>query len=121
MRKPSERDCMASDEVEFCSCAPGTTSIHAAMAGLDHVPPYISKYSVSLKHLYLGNNNISKIENLDSIRDLETLELWGNEISAIENIGSLPSLQVLRAGGNPISSRECASGRKRYSRVAITC
>lgn len=57
----------------------------------------------SLQQLYLYNNQITKMENLKHCPILEELNLSGNKISRVENVGNyLLNLRVLRLSANPI-------------------
>ncbi len=53
--------------------------------------------------LDLSFNRISKIENLDSLVNLEKLYLASNRISEVEGLSSLKKLQVLELGANRIT------------------
>lgn len=48
-----------------------------------------------LTHLYLQNNNISKIDGLDSLLSLKKLYLDRNKIQKIENLGGCKNLEEL--------------------------
>lgn len=52
-------------------------------------------YSTNLTHLYLQNNCISCIENLRSLKRLEKLYLGGNYIAVIEGLEGLEELREL--------------------------
>lgn len=48
-----------------------------------------------MKHLYLQNNNISRIKGLDTLKNLKKLYLGYNKISVIEKIDKLSELEEL--------------------------
>lgn len=54
--------------------------IDLSFNGLRTIPTAFSKVSSTLIHLYLVNNKIKKIENLDSLDHLKMLELGSNRI-----------------------------------------
>ncbi len=56
----------------------------------------------NLKELNLSSNNISKIENLNNLINLEELDLSINNISKIENIENLVSLEKIYLDDNYI-------------------
>lgn len=53
--------------------------------------------------LYLFNNEIAKIENLDNLKNLTCLYLQMNKINKIENLHKLVKLKKLYLGNNEIS------------------
>lgn len=57
----------------------------------------------NLEWLDLSFNNISKIEGLDKLIHLKDLSLYNNQIKKIENLDNLTNLQVLSLGNNPIN------------------
>ena len=57
----------------------------------------------NLKELYLSQNFIEKIENLDKLVNLEILDLAFNKISKLENIETLTQLTDLWLNNNNIS------------------
>ncbi|MFW9990102.1 MAG: leucine-rich repeat domain-containing protein [Candidatus Odinarchaeota archaeon] len=76
--------------------------------------PYINKIEnlntlINLEHLRLIGGRISKIENLENLQSLKFLDLSANNISEIEGLENLKNLEILRfgntfelTGGNPI-------------------
>ena len=58
----------------------------------------------------LGKNQITRIRGLDSLKNLEMLDLHTNKISKIENISHLSGLRVLNLSNNNISAVENLSG-----------
>ncbi len=60
----------------------------------------------SLQELNLSNNEISDIESIKELKSLQTLSLWSNQISDIESIKELKSLQKLDLSNNKISDIE---------------
>ena len=59
---------------------------------------------VNLKELYLSQNFIEKIENLEKLVKLEILDLAFNKISKLENIETLSELTDLWLNNNNISN-----------------
>lgn len=57
-----------------------------------------------LVELYLSQNFIEKIENLESLVNLEILDLAHNKISVIENLGNLKKLKDLWLNNNLIKN-----------------
>ena len=57
---------------------------------------------VNLEELYLGLNQIKKIENLEPLVQLKQLELHHNNIKKIEGLGELTSLKQLGLDNNQI-------------------
>ena len=57
-------------------------------------------------HLYLGECQITKLENLDKLINLQILFLYNNKISKLENLDSLTSLEILYVGNNQITKIE---------------
>lgn len=56
-----------------------------------------------LEEFYISFNGISKIEGLDSLINLQTLELAKNQISQIENISHLSKLEEFWFNDNRVS------------------
>jgi Leucine-rich repeat (LRR) protein len=50
---------------------------------------------INLIKIDLGNNQIKKIENLDNLINLQELNLLGNQIKKIENLNNLTNLRTL--------------------------
>ncbi len=65
------------------------------------IPPVVNTL-VDLETLDLGNNRISTIDNLDNLVNLKTLDLTGNVIEEISGLESLISLSTLGLAGNVI-------------------
>ena len=57
----------------------------------------------STRKLYLVSNKITKIENVNHLRDLQLLELGDNRIRSIENLEGLENLKELYIGKNKIA------------------
>ena len=51
----------------------------------------------------MGKNNIEKIKNLNTLTELEILDLHSNKIKNIENIYFLKKLKVLNLANNQIT------------------
>lgn len=62
-----------------------------------------------LERLHLYQNQIRKIENLDSNLGLKELHLQCNEIKRVENVSRLVNLQILCLSENPIDSLDAIS------------
>lgn len=60
--------------------------------------------------LYLFNNEITKIENLNNLKNLTCLYLQRNKIQKIENLHALGKLRKLYLGYNEISVIEGLEG-----------
>ena len=60
---------------------------------------------MELRCLYLGQNMISHISGLESLKFLENLDLSQNGIHAVDNLSCLPKLRTLNLSGNKIRSR----------------
>ncbi|EFN69241.1 Leucine-rich repeat-containing protein 67, partial [Camponotus floridanus] len=69
--------------------------------------------------IYLQNNNISKIKNLDFACNLTHLYLQHNRITKIENLGSLQNLQKLYLGHNNIIIIEGLENTKQLKELHI--
>ena len=61
---------------------------------------------INLKYLLFINNQISVIENLDTLVNLEGLDLTGNQISVIENLDTLVNLFEIFLDNNQITVLE---------------
>ncbi|RCN45576.1 leucine Rich repeat-containing domain protein [Ancylostoma caninum] len=59
-----------------------------------------------LTHIYLVHNKITEIKGLDSLLELELLELGDNRIKKIENISHLVKLRELYLGKNKLTKIE---------------
>ena len=57
-----------------------------------------------LEELYLAENKIEKIENLDALKKLKTLDLSFNYIQIVENLGSLSMLEELWLSHNKMGN-----------------
>ncbi|XP_074589692.1 protein phosphatase 1 regulatory inhibitor subunit PPP1R7 homolog [Curcuma longa] len=62
----------------------------------------LSKISNTLKELYVSNNEIKKIEELEHFHLLQILELGSNRLRVMENLQTLTNLQELWLGRNRI-------------------
>jgi len=74
----------------------------------------------NLKVLYLNNNFIVKIENLNSLNKLGGLYLNQNNITKIENLASLINLKELYLNGNQITKIENLNYLDRLSSLSIS-
>jgi Leucine-rich repeat (LRR) protein len=54
---------------------------------------------VGLQELYLAENKIQRVENLEHLKRLETLDLSFNYLEVVENLAGLDSLQELWVNG----------------------
>lgn len=59
---------------------------------------------VNLRCLYLGKNVITEISGLSALTVLETLDLADNAISRLEGLSCLPMLRTLNVSGNRLRS-----------------
>ena len=62
-----------------------------------------------MKTLYLQENIIGKIENLESMTELDTLNLSKNFVSKIENISHMKKLTTLIMSNNNLTSADSIS------------
>ncbi|KAI3910884.1 hypothetical protein MKW98_022571 [Papaver atlanticum] len=62
----------------------------------------ISKVSSTLKELYVSKNEVTKMEELSHLHDLQILELGSNRLRVMENLDTLTNLQELWLGRNRI-------------------
>lgn len=69
--------------------------------------------------LYLFNNHISKIDNLDNLKNLTCLYLQRNKITKIENLQALGKLRKLYLGYNEISVIEGLEGLQRLEELHV--
>lgn len=63
----------------------------------------------ALKELNLSFNYITKIENLETLVNLEVLSLFSNHITKIENLQTLEKLVTLSIGNNLIATLDGVS------------
>eukprot|EP00116_Pleurobrachia_bachei_P007867 sb/3468129/ len=90
----------------LCAISPvSLTWLCLSANALTSVPVCVGKL-VNLRHLYLCNNKISVIENLEGCKHLETLEFRHNQIEKLEDgcLASLEKLQTLTLSSNHIST-----------------
>lgn len=59
---------------------------------------------MGLLHLDLGNNNLSCLDPLSSLKLLKTLNITCNNLSSLEGVGELSNLSSLNLAGNMIRS-----------------
>ncbi|CAN6456653.1 unnamed protein product [Victoria cruziana] len=62
----------------------------------------LSKVSNMLKELYVSKNEVTKMEELDHLHELQILELGSNRLRVMENLHNLKKLQELWLGRNRI-------------------
>ncbi|KAJ6435436.1 hypothetical protein OIU84_000594 [Salix udensis] len=62
----------------------------------------LSKVSNTLKELYVSKNEVTKIEEIDHLHQLQILELGSNRLRVMENMQNLTNLQELWLGRNRI-------------------
>ncbi|KAH1235904.1 Protein phosphatase 1 regulatory inhibitor subunit PPP1R7 [Glycine soja] len=62
----------------------------------------LSRVSDTLKELYVSNNEVAKIEEIEHFHQLQILELGSNKLRVMENLQSLENLQELWLGQNRI-------------------
>lgn len=75
----------------------------------------------SLKVVYLHNNAIRKIDNLNSAIHLTHLYLQRNEITRIENLDALTCLKKLYLGYNCIHRLENVSNLMQLEELHLEC
>ncbi|WBY56303.1 dynein light chain 1 [Plasmodium yoelii yoelii] len=66
---------------------------------------FLEDISGTLKQLWISYNNIDKLDNLQSLKNLQVLYLFHNKIKCLEEIdklNTLPELIELGLKGNPI-------------------
>ena len=69
---------------------------------LQHIPSTLSQLC-NLKHLFISNNKIQRIENLDNCKQLESIDLRHNQLQEISGISHLSRLSSLSVSANNIS------------------
>ncbi|XP_021900077.1 protein phosphatase 1 regulatory subunit pprA isoform X2 [Carica papaya] len=62
----------------------------------------LAKASSTLKELYVSKNEVTKMEEIDHLHDLQILELGSNRLRVMENLQNLTKLQELWLGRNRI-------------------
>lgn len=62
----------------------------------------LSKVSSTLKELYVSNNEVTKMEEIEHFQELNILELGSNRLRVMENLQNLINLQELWLGRNRI-------------------
>lgn len=77
------------------------THVHLEEEGIDEIDN-LEMLGVGVTNLYLHRNLITKIENLESMRNLVLLSLASNKITVVENLESLSCLKALDLGYNLI-------------------
>jgi len=79
--------------------------------GLEHLP--------CLRELYLEQNKLHRIENLQSLTSLTLLELGGNRIREIEGLSSLVQLRSLYLGKNKLDHIKELEGLTRLELLSL--
>lgn len=74
-----------------------------------------------MKVVYLHNNAIAKIENLNSMVHLTHLYLQRNQIARIENLDNLKNLKKLYLGYNRIHRLENICHLRRLEELHLEC
>ncbi|KAK1354799.1 Protein phosphatase 1 regulatory subunit pprA [Heracleum sosnowskyi] len=64
----------------------------------------LSKFTSTLKELYVSKNEVPKIEEIEHFHDLQLLELGSNRLRVMENLQNLTQLQELWLGRNRIKA-----------------
>ncbi|KDP42237.1 hypothetical protein JCGZ_02967 [Jatropha curcas] len=64
----------------------------------------LSKASNTLKELYVSKNEVTKMEEIDHLYQLQILELGSNRLRVMENLKNLTNLQELWLGRNRIKT-----------------
>ena len=78
------------------------SSLNLSFKSLIEIPKGLEQFK-NLEILYLHDNQISKIENLDNNINLTTLNLYNNKITKIENLDNLINLTYLNLSKNQIT------------------
>jgi len=94
--------------------------LHLGRCGLTKIPKAVNKLTIP-KELILSRNKIRKIENLDALWTLRSLNLVDNKITKIEGLDNLENLRVLDVRYNKINESECKAFEKDSSITSITC
>ncbi|MEY4902546.1 MAG: hypothetical protein RLZZ292_361 [Bacteroidota bacterium] len=83
------------------------TWLHVLNLGNNQITKITNLDNLSnVKYLYLENNQITKIENLGKLANLSELQLANNQITKIENLEKLTNLSELSLGNNQITKIE---------------
>ncbi|KAF1002165.1 protein phosphatase 1 regulatory inhibitor subunit PPP1R7 homolog [Apium graveolens] len=64
----------------------------------------LSKFTTTLKELYVSKNEVPKMEEIEHFHDLQLLELGSNRLRVMENLQNLTQLQELWLGRNRIKA-----------------
>jgi internalin A len=76
--------------------------------------------SENLRVLILSKNQIESIKiPMDTLKNLDVLDLHDNKISTIENINKLQTLRVLNLSNNQIDVLDNLSGMKNLSELNL--
>lgn len=86
---------------------------------LEAIPPDILQMNW-LRELYLMDNMIRHIKNLDNASQLIKLDLTNNEIEVIENLENLTSLQILELKGNKLKSVEGLKNNNKLRELGLS-
>ncbi|KAJ8097103.1 hypothetical protein POJ06DRAFT_262526 [Lipomyces tetrasporus] len=73
----------------------------------------------NVRNLYFVQNKITKIENLDGLKELVNLELGGNRLRDLENLDSLTGLRQLWVGKNKITRLQNLASLKSLRLLSI--
>ena len=79
-----------------------TNVLNLSNKNLTKIPKEI-KYLINLTDLNFSNNQISEIENLETLTNLRYLNLDNNQINKIKNLKTLTKLKHLSLNNNQIS------------------
>lgn len=117
--------CIILNDQDVCNprtCDPDyTTSINARGANWEEIPSCIQDFK-KLKYLDAGQNQITRVENIDGLERLKELALDYNHITKIEGLNDLPSLKKVNLYHNPIDPAKCNVIKERKAPgTAITC
>ena len=102
LKKQNDKNEIYEEIVEFDE---NIEKIDLSYKNLIEIPKGLDQFK-QLKQLYLNNNQITKIENLDNNIDLTDLNLNNNKITKIENLDKLVNLQTLFLSLNKITKIE---------------
>lgn len=73
----------------------------------------------NLKYLYAENNQIERLDGLDGLEKLASVELNENNLTNLEGLGNLPNLTQISLADNNISDLEGIQGLKNLRELAI--
>jgi hypothetical protein len=118
-KKGKEKDCCMPDNFsDICRCSRSTVQIDAGKIKdvrmkLGRIPVCMNEYK-DVKKLFLPGQDIRFVENLDSMKKLQLLDLNDNHIRDIDELGDKKGLKYLFLNGN---SMETLKGIDRFKKL----